>query len=74
MKFDLATPLLLVSAAQAAVTPRATVQGFDISNYQPNVDFAAAYKSGARFVMMKARSSLPKQYKKGGKENCNKSL
>ncbi|KAI1820508.1 glycoside hydrolase family 25 protein [Xylaria intraflava] len=32
----------------------AAVQGFDISNYQPSVDFAAAYSAGARFVIIKA--------------------
>ncbi|CDM37063.1 CAZyme family GH25 [Penicillium roqueforti] len=47
MKFT-AIPLLFATAASA------TVQGFDISSYQPSVDFAGAYKSGARFVMIKA--------------------
>jgi GH25 family lysozyme M1 (1,4-beta-N-acetylmuramidase) len=32
----------------------AAVQGFDISHWQPTVDFAAAYASGARFVIIKA--------------------
>ncbi|KAL4914321.1 glycoside hydrolase superfamily [Aspergillus aurantiobrunneus] len=32
----------------------AAVQGFDISNWQPTVDYAGAYASGARFVMIKA--------------------
>ncbi|KAJ3481469.1 hypothetical protein NLG97_g7814 [Lecanicillium saksenae] len=32
----------------------ATVQGFDVSNYQPNPNWAGAYSSGARFVMIKA--------------------
>ncbi|KAL3476015.1 glycoside hydrolase superfamily [Aspergillus californicus] len=32
----------------------AAVQGFDISNWQPTVDYEAAYTSGARFVMIKA--------------------
>ncbi|KAL2785168.1 glycoside hydrolase superfamily [Aspergillus keveii] len=32
----------------------AAVQGFDISNWQPNVDYQGAYDSGARFVMIKA--------------------
>ena len=36
----------------------ATVQGFDISNYQPSVNFAAAYNSGARFVIIKVRKYL----------------
>jgi len=30
-----------------------SVEGFDVSNYQPNVDFSAAYKAGARFVIIK---------------------
>ncbi|KAH8645624.1 glycoside hydrolase family 25 protein [Xylariales sp. PMI_506] len=33
---------------------QADVQGFDISNYEPTVDFTAAYNSGARFVIIKA--------------------
>ncbi|KAI1462972.1 glycoside hydrolase family 25 protein [Daldinia caldariorum] len=32
----------------------AAVPGFDISHYQSSVDFAAAYNSGARFVIIKA--------------------
>lgn len=44
----------LVSAAPADLEKRVgSVQGFDISNYQGNVDFAAAYSSGARFVIIK---------------------
>lgn len=42
----------LVSAALVGLA-RAAVQGFDISSYQGTVDFAAAYKSGARFVIIK---------------------
>jgi GH25 family lysozyme M1 (1,4-beta-N-acetylmuramidase) len=45
--------VLLASASVA----QATVQGFDISHYQANVNFAAAYNSGARFVMIKATES-----------------
>ncbi|KAL7899870.1 glycoside hydrolase family 25 protein [Trichoderma sp. SZMC 28014] len=37
-----------------ASTASASVQGFDISNYQPTVDFAKAYSDGARFVIIKA--------------------
>lgn len=33
----------------------AAVQGFDISHYQPEVDYSGAYASGARFVMIKVR-------------------
>lgn len=33
----------------------ATVQGFDVSGYQPTVNWGAAYSSGARFVMIKVR-------------------
>lgn len=47
MKVTLASALTLAATAQAAV------QGFDISHYQPNVDFAAAKASGARFVIIK---------------------
>ena len=36
----------------------ATVQGFDISDYQPSVNFAAAYSSGARFVIIKVGNYL----------------
>jgi GH25 family lysozyme M1 (1,4-beta-N-acetylmuramidase) len=38
----------------ALIEERASgVQGFDISNWQHNVDFSGAYKSGARFVIIK---------------------
>jgi hypothetical protein len=33
-----------------ATAASASVQGFDISGYQPKVDFAGAYAAGARFV------------------------
>lgn len=42
----------IVSASLLGVAS-ATIQGFDISNYQGSVDFASAYKSGARFVIIK---------------------
>lgn len=38
---------------------RATVQGFDISHYQANVNFQAAYNSGARFVIIKVLPTAP---------------
>lgn len=48
---------LLLFVATAIASPleaRAKgVQGFDVSNHQSTVDFAAAYKDGARFVMIK---------------------
>ena len=47
MLFNLGFVLALAGYAQA------TVQGFDISGYQPSVNFAAAYASGARFVIIK---------------------
>ena len=50
----LSAALCLVSIRLAA----ATVQGFDISDYQPSVNFAAAYSSGARFVIIKVRNCL----------------
>lgn len=45
----------LTSAAPTATSleKRATVQGFDISHYQSNVDFQGAYNAGARFVIIK---------------------
>lgn len=45
----------LLASMTLAAAVQATVQGFDISHYQPNVDFAAAYNSGARFVIIKVR-------------------
>ncbi|KAI4157635.1 MAG: hypothetical protein LQ342_008119 [Letrouitia transgressa] len=58
MKFSTASILLSITSAFAApageLQKRATVQGFDISHYQPNVNFGAAYSSGARFVIIKA--------------------
>ncbi|KAK4246162.1 glycoside hydrolase [Corynascus novoguineensis] len=46
--------VLVASIAAFAAGVQAAVQGFDISHYQSSVDFAAAYKSGARFVIIKA--------------------
>lgn len=55
--------LLLAAAANAGpLEARASgVQGFDISGYQSDVDFASAYGAGARFVMIKVSNirSLP---------------
>ncbi|KAI1385277.1 glycoside hydrolase family 25 protein [Hypoxylon trugodes] len=48
MRLFVTTVLSLGSVAIAAVP------GFDISHYQSSVDFAAAYGSGARFVIIKA--------------------
>nr|QNJ46238.1 GH25 muramidase [Hamigera paravellanea] len=49
---------LLASLALTSAAPlearAGSVQGFDISHYQAKVDFAAAYRSGARFVIIKA--------------------
>lgn len=54
---------LLFAAGVASARPleaRASgVQGFDISSYQGDVDFAGAYASGARFVMIKVSELLP---------------
>jgi hypothetical protein len=52
MKF-LASTIALTSTLAGMAS--ATVQGFDISSYQGTVDFAAAYRSGARFVIIKVR-------------------
>ncbi|KAA8643925.1 hypothetical protein EYZ11_006399 [Aspergillus tanneri] len=53
MKIHALTLAALVSSV-AQVSQAATVQGFDISNHQASVNFDAAYKSGARFVSIKA--------------------
>jgi hypothetical protein len=58
MKFStisLAASLGLASASPVKLETRSTVQGFDISSYQPSVNFKAAYASGARFVIIKVR-------------------
>ncbi|KAK7931913.1 hypothetical protein PG985_002625 [Apiospora marii] len=44
----------LLSSAALLGTTQAEVQGFDISHYQPNVNFKEAYAAGARFVIIKA--------------------
>ncbi|KAL8966935.1 MAG: hypothetical protein Q9183_003145 [Haloplaca sp. 2 TL-2023] len=60
MKFGLALAAVALYQSFALALPaeqlqeRATVRGFDISNYQPNVNYQAAYNSGARFVIIKA--------------------
>lgn len=67
MKLNALTVAATLSGlAQASPSPKLitrtdTVQGFDISNHQRSVDFAAAYKDGARFVyiMVELPSRLP---------------
>lgn len=44
---------IAIGAAALASVASATVKGFDISHYQPTVDFAKAYSDGARFVIIK---------------------
>ncbi|KAH6634915.1 glycoside hydrolase family 25 protein [Chaetomium sp. MPI-SDFR-AT-0129] len=50
--------MLMKSAITACVAfaaaANAAVQGFDVSHWQPTVNFAGAYSSGARFVFIKA--------------------
>ena len=43
----------ILSLLVAAGVAQASVQGFDISGYQGTVNFAGAYSSGARFVIIK---------------------
>lgn len=54
-----ATLSLLIVAGLTRANPLKTrasgVQGFDISGYQPNVDFGGAYGAGSRFVIIKVR-------------------
>lgn len=49
------TSFAAVATALASVAS-ASVQGFDISHYQPTVDFAKAYSDGARFVIIKVHT------------------
>ena len=51
--------LSFADALPAPLVKRSTVQGFDISNYQPTVDFTSAYASGARFVIIKVQPAAP---------------
>lgn len=45
--------LSAVTALFSACVAQAYIQGFDISHYQGNVNFAGAKSSGARFVIIK---------------------
>jgi hypothetical protein len=44
----------IATIAALAATAQATVQGFDISSYQPSVNFKSAKAGGAGFVIIKA--------------------
>ena len=60
MRFSTIVTTLVLGVARftiaASIAGRASsVEGFDISNYQPNVNFSAAYKGGARFVIIKVK-------------------
>jgi hypothetical protein len=63
---SIAVVLGIASAAPATMLEERTssVQGFDISNYQPTVNFSKAYISGgARFVIIRVRPyPRPHQY------------
>ncbi|EME44573.1 glycoside hydrolase family 25 protein [Dothistroma septosporum NZE10] len=56
MKLTTVLPVVLaLSASAAPLTERvSSVQGFDISHHQTSVDFASAYSSGLRFVIIQA--------------------
>ena len=53
----IAVALGVASAAPTSMLEerQSGVQGFDISNHQPTVDFQSAYNSGAAFVIIKVR-------------------
>lgn len=56
MKLSTVSVAAAAGVAQAApqILSRASgVDGFDISNYQSDVDYQGAYDSGARFVIIK---------------------
>jgi hypothetical protein len=60
----LSTVSIAVAASVAHAAPQLLsradgVQGFDISNYQADVDYQGAYDSGARFVIIKVCLYLP---------------
>ena len=61
MKLSIVSIAVALGIASAAPAPTleertSSVQGFDISNYQPTVDFSEAYISGgARFVIIRVR-------------------
>ncbi|MCU1475592.1 MAG: hypothetical protein JWQ64_285 [Subtercola sp.] len=56
------TPSQPSAAAHAQAIPQAVpssrILGFDVSSFQPNVDWSAAYDDGARFVYIKATESF----------------
>jgi len=57
MKFSLIASVFsiaTVALAAPGVEKRTVVKGFDISDWQPSVNFAGAYKSGLRFAIIKA--------------------
>lgn len=51
----------VIASLSFAAAVNAAVQGFDISHYQPNVNFAAAVSDGAKFVIIKVSLVLPQQ-------------
>jgi len=61
LKSTLATALLSLSLVNAIpttkVVARDSVKGFDISHYQPNVDYDGAYAGGIVFALIKATES-----------------
>jgi len=57
MKFSLilaASGLSLVNAMPSKLEERAQPKGFDISGWQPNIDWSKVKSNGAQFVMIKA--------------------
>ncbi|KAK8044895.1 Glycoside hydrolase- superfamily [Apiospora rasikravindrae] len=58
MFYSAALLALLSSTALMGTAQAAEVQGFDISHYQPNVNFRSAYSAGARFVIIKVWPTL----------------
>jgi GH25 family lysozyme M1 (1,4-beta-N-acetylmuramidase) len=49
------------STTAAGGPPPGKVQGMDVSAWQPDVDFAAAYRNGARFAYVKATEGVTYQ-------------
>jgi GH25 family lysozyme M1 (1,4-beta-N-acetylmuramidase) len=52
------TTLTLVNAMPSDLEKRAQPKGFDVSGYQPNVNWNQVKTNGAEFVMIKVLFSL----------------
>jgi len=73
MKLSLAVTafvLCLVRAIPPGIEKRANPQGFDVSNFQPTVDWATAKANGATFVIIKVFTLSPPCHPQNMKLQC----